>query len=183
MGPQSTGSASCGCLLKFHLLPVAPGFPLCPQNRLSPCGLHFPRALFPSHLPVFGGLRLSHRFPRQPTCPVADCTEGDRHLPPPPAASSACHSPAHRGRGRAITRKTQAKLPRSNRAAFFFFFKGSDVTMWWQETHPVSFPSSHNNPAPENLPLRAQNISLHHVKMRMKLQGFGPNTNESSQGP
>lgn len=46
-----------------------------------------------------------------------------------------------------------------------FFKKGSAVTVWWQESHLVSFPRSHNNPAPGSLLLRAQNVSLHHGKI------------------
>lgn len=153
--------------------PLAPGFPLCSQNGLSPSGPHSPRALIHFSTACLSeiGAAPATPVPGGPP-PVADCTEGSRHSPPPPA-SSACHSPARRGRGRGNYPENAGKNSHGATARSFFFFKGSDVTVWWQESYPVSFPSSHNNPAPENLPPRAQNISLHHVKMRAKPLGAG----------
>lgn len=60
----------------------------------------------------------------------------------------------------------------SHGATGLLFKKGSDVTVWWQESHPASFPSSHNNPAPENRPLGAGRQRAPRGRER-KPQGLG----------
>lgn len=141
---------------------------------MSPSGLHFPRALIHSQLPACQRLGL----PPPPRPPAAhprgrlhrrrqtlSATPSRQRLPQP--------SPPRAGARQLPGKRRQNSHGATARSSSSFFFKGSDVTVWWQESYPVSFPSSHNNPAPENLPLRAQNISWHHVKMRAKPPGAG----------
>lgn len=171
--------------MKFCLPPTAPGFPLCPQHGLSPCGLHFPRTFIHSHLPPLGGWGSPNPAPGSLHAPwLTAWKEADVATTPswqrlPQPSSQRAGARQLPGKGRRNSHGTTGLF-------FFFFFLDSDVTVWWQESYPVSFPSSHNNPVPENLPLRAQNISLRHVKMRAKPLGVRPNTaceHESSQRP
>lgn len=184
MGPLSP---CCICLpcVTLEVLFATNGswFSSVPPAWIVPMRPSFPQDFHSFSSASFGRLGLPEPCPGQLTCPVADCMERGRRCHHPQLAAPAT-AQLTEGGGEAITRKRQAKLPRNHRA--FFFFLDSDVTVWWQESYPVSFPSSHNNPVPENLPLRAQNISLRHVKMRAKPLGVRPNTaceHESSQRP
>lgn len=137
---------------------MAPLFPLCPQYALF-CGFHFSRTLIHSQAAALG------EWGSPTLCQTAQSVATTQ-------GHSACHSLAHLGRGKALTQKMQAKLPRSHRRVLFIN-KGWDVTKWWQDSSAVSFPSSLNNPLPH--PRTAQSISLHHLKIRMKPTGIEPN--------
>lgn len=146
---------------------MTPAFLLCPQNGWSPRGPRFPRALIHAPLPAFAGLRLPGA--RRPTC--RRLTAGGRRTvgqsPPPPPQRRL--QPSSRRAGQRLPGKRRQN---SHGATGLLFKKGSDVTVWWQESHPASFPSSHNNPAPENRPLGAGRQRAPRGRER-KPQGLG----------
>jgi hypothetical protein len=99
----SLGSHTCATLGKFYFPTMAPGLLLCPQDGRSPVATH-------SQAPAQSGWS-------SPACVPGSwllCHHPDHR---------ACHSQAHQGWSEAITHKSQAKLPRSLRGFFFFFFK------------------------------------------------------------
>lgn len=117
----STGSVSCVRLLEISFADSRSWFFSAHQDQLFPCGRHFPTALIHSQPACqrWGGWGSPTRVP---SSPPGGWQERRQTLATTPSRQRLPQPGLTEGGGEAITRKTQAKLPRSRREFFFFFF-------------------------------------------------------------